>query len=158
MSEAASTVPGLEQVLPRVRHWKQRFHRDADFVWLAAVPIGRLPSGNLDRSVPGTRVDKARFGPKLAALWVARKIALAEGATGASVAVQGPSAAEGSSVPAPVPIGVQAAPAAPSEPLPAGITQLGGGWYDVEAGGAIHRVRGREAAEALLRGEPPPSA
>jgi hypothetical protein len=62
-----------------LRHWKQRFDPKADFIWTAAIPIGdRDPkTGELPRSVPGEPVDKERFGKKLAALWVARKIALA---------------------------------------------------------------------------------
>jgi len=147
----------------RVRHWKQRFDKDADFVFLRHLRTGLDPDNPF--SNPGDPVpkDDRIKGHRLKRWWEARIIGLANFVPPPSKAqVTAEALAAAASEPAPVEPEPQADPVteAPetepvqptSEPAPEGkMKHTGGGWYNVLLPGKDPiRVRGKAKAEALL--------
>lgn len=65
----------MEAAAPRrVRHWRERFDPDAEFVWLRRTKLTGERWVN-----PGDRVDKALCPPgRLRTLWNTGRIALAD--------------------------------------------------------------------------------
>jgi len=137
MSQATTSEPPRRQIR-KVRHWKQRFDPEAEFIWRRAA---RVPGGS---AAPGDRVEKSAFPlRRLRKLWDAEWIELAEWeAPDMRRRRLAAEARDGAEARGDVP--------------PAGdvvVEYVGGSWYEVRVAGAeaSERVRGRKALAAKLR-------
>jgi hypothetical protein len=150
----STTDPQPRKIIRKLRHWKQRFDRDAAFVWRKA-----LRWTDDVRVVPGEIVSEeilAQMGTaKLRRFWESGMIELAE-LENRDAWPEG----EGESPPPAADVGDGGS--SPSgdgdgspdslEDLPEGVSIKSGrgGWYTVTAGEAKTKVQGQAALEELI--------
>ena len=115
----------------KLRHWKQRFDKNAKFIWRRAVKYGGK------RVEIGSAVPEDMAPTKLKRFWEANIIELAE--------FEAPNVATGQRVEPAEPVGSE---------LPEGVTVKPGkgSWFQVHVAGedVVHRVNGKRALAKFL--------